>query len=67
MTYGYKCRTCPAARDFGAAKLRAEIEAGKHARKMDWHEVELVASVVYHVFSARDNMTQLPESEEPPF
>jgi hypothetical protein len=29
--------------------------------------VELVASVVYHVFSARDNMSKLPEDETPPF
>lgn len=67
MRFGYRCQTCHIARDFGAAKLRNEIEAGKHARKYDWHEVELTATVVYHKFTGRENMQKLSEMEEPPF
>lgn len=67
MQFGYRCQTCHIARDFGAAKLRAEIEAGKHARKYDWHVVELTATVVYHQFTARDNMGKLSDSDAPPF
>lgn len=67
MQFGYRCRTCHIARDFGAAKLRSEIEAGKHARKFDHHEVELIASVIYHRFTGRENMQQLADAENPPF
>ena len=67
MQFGYRCLSCHIARDFGAAKLRSEIEAGKHARKYDWHSVELTATVVYHTFTARDNVAQLPDAESPPF
>lgn len=67
MQFGYRCLTCHIARDFGAAKLRCEIDAGKHARKHDHHIVELVASVIYHRFTGRDNMQQLADTENPPF
>lgn len=67
LEWGFRCRDCPRARKYGAAKLRAEIEAGKHARKYDWHTVELTKTEVVHVFTARDNMQTLLNSSEPPF
>jgi hypothetical protein len=67
VSWGFRCRDCPRARSYGAAKLRAEIEAGKHARKYDWHTVEVLKAEVVHVFSARDNQMRLDENEIPPF
>lgn len=64
--YFVKCTNCPHAKDYGAAKLRAEIEAGKHARRYDWHIVEIWEIFVVHRFSARDNAATLYD-EEPPF
>lgn len=68
IEYGFRCKSCPYARHFGARKLKSEIEAGKHARKYDWHEVELIEIHVTHTFTARDNMKSLFENNEsPPF
>lgn len=68
IEWGYRCTTCHYARSFGDAKLRAEIEAGKHARKKAWHTVELIKIEVVHTFTGRDNMKSLLEnSESPPF
>lgn len=66
-SYGYRCRDCPRARMYGAAKLRAEIEAGKHARRYDWHTVDIVKTTVLHTFSARDNQSSMFEDDAPPF
>lgn len=67
VSYGFRCRNCPRARQYGAAKLRAEIEAGKHARKYEWHEVEITKTEVLHVFRGRDNQLLLESDELPPF
>lgn len=67
VDFGFKCRDCPRARNYGAAKLRAEIEAGKHARRYDWHTVDLTETRITHTFSARDNQMELLDTEKPPF
>lgn len=67
VSYGYKCRNCPRARTYGAAKLRAEIEAGKHARRYDWHIVDITETRILHTFGMRDNQPQLLDDDTPPF
>lgn len=67
VEWGYRCQNCHRARKYGAAKLQAEIQAGKHARKYDWHTVELTKTEVVHVFTARDNINTLLNDNAPPF
>jgi hypothetical protein len=63
--YSVKCLypRCPFSKSYGAARLRAEIEAGKHARRFDWHQVQVRRTVVLHTFTARDNQTAFPNLE----
>lgn len=69
-SYGYRCLTgnCPAARDYGAAKIRSEVEAARHRRRFPHHVVALAETRVYAVFG--ENTPPLIENgcaDEPPF
>lgn len=64
--YGWKCEQCKTGRRYGAARLKAELEAGKHARRYDTHTVHVTETRITHTFTARDNMQPLldPENTE---
>lgn len=70
-TYSAKCThaKCNYARNFGAARLQAEIHAGKHARSRPSHHVQVLEVTVLHTFTGLDNMRELPGLgvDEPPF
>lgn len=65
--YGFKCLNCKMTRYFGVARLRMEVEAGKHARRYDTHRIELLEVTVYAEFGLHDNQDTLESSEDPPF
>lgn len=68
VDYGYRCLTCKVGRYYGkGARLRAEIEGGKHARNRDTHRVAIVGLLVFTIFDAHENMNTLENSQDPPF
>ena len=66
-TYWVRCKGCTHAKDYGAARLRAELEAGKHARKHGSHQVQVQEVRVLHTFTGLDNMQALPDVDSPPY
>jgi len=66
IDYGWKCIQCKTGRRYGAQRLKAEIEGGKHARRYDTHTVQVTATTILHTFTARENMDAL-DLDAPPF
>lgn len=63
-----KCLKCRYARDFGYARITAEVNGAKHVRRFPHHEVELIAETVLHRFGGvHPEQKILKESSEIPF
>lgn len=63
-TYRVHCLGCRFSRDFGAARIMAELATDKHARKYE-HAVELLETT--RVYLIEPKKIQIPLGDDPPF
>lgn len=52
ITHSYKClnASCHTARDYGAAKIRNEVEAARHHQRFPHHEIAIMETRVVAIF-----------------
>lgn len=60
-----RCHTCRWSRDYGAAKQKCAVEAGKHARRFPEHRVGISEDKITHLFTVAQTMAPLDDT--PPF
>ena len=66
--FGYACQTCNAARDYGAAKIRSEVEAGKHRRRFPHHVVACWERKITYLFGEQtEPLITTTDDDVPPF
>lgn len=67
LAYSFRCVSgCSYARDYGAAKIRTEVEAARHRRRFPHHVVAIMETRVIAVFG-ENTLPLFGNDDIPPF